>query len=90
MIGRPYVVDANEARCPTRLEGIEPQAPDICGGDTFQALSLALRYLHCRLVDQLDRGHTLLDEEGHELNRERLDLMFTQGELSRSGSDEDG
>jgi len=79
VIGQPYVVDTAEARCPAKLEGIDPQYPDQCGSDLFQALGLAMRLLHSRLVDQLDKGHRLLDSKGHELDREALDLMFTRG-----------
>ncbi len=80
VIGMPYVVDSAEARCPARLDGIDGQYPDQCGSDTFQALSLALRLVHMRLVHQLESGHVLCDADGKEMDRASLDLMFARSD----------
>jgi hypothetical protein len=69
VVGRPYSVDEHEARCPVKIEALEPQYSDICGVDTVQALSLALQFVRLRLEDQLERGHQLADLN----DRERYD-----------------
>lgn len=83
-LGQPYVVNAIEARCPASLEGLDAQPPDVCGSNTVQAVTLALRLLHGRLLDQLDKGHTLLDGDGIPLDRAGLDLLFSRGDWRRA------
>jgi hypothetical protein len=54
-LGKPYKVDAHSWACPAALDGIDGRYPDIVGGNSMQALSLALGLIAARL------GHMLED-----------------------------
>jgi hypothetical protein len=76
-IGHPYVVDEIESRCPARIEGLDPQYPDITGESRLQALSLALRLIQTRLEHVIERGDVLkVEDEDKPLDRESLDALF--------------
>src|SRR5690606_6891378 len=49
-VGPPEQVDEVEARCSVGLAGLESEVYRIAGGDTLQALLLALRFLATRLT----------------------------------------
>lgn len=67
-VGRPYVVDEAEARCPILIAGLDGQSADIAGSDTLQALGLALSFIRRRLEHQIEQGSKLLYEgEGDEV-----------------------
>lgn len=61
ILGRPYVVDDGEARCPVQVKGLDPRYPDISGSDAFHAMRLALSLVASRLIHQLEKGLTLRD-----------------------------
>jgi hypothetical protein len=73
VVGRPFQVGKSESRCPIRIDGLAVQYNDISGGDTFQALCLALKFLKDRLDEQIEGGCRLTDHgyksayEPHEL-----------------------
>src|SRR3954463_8038594 len=56
-IGRPYKVDDHSWACPSELNGIDSQYPDMQGGGSMHALCLAIQLIKTRL------GHLLDDEE---------------------------
>jgi hypothetical protein len=78
IIGRPYMVERGEGRCPASLSGIDPQYPDICGEGTLQALCLALRLVHTRLEHQLEKGN-LLFAEGEQEPLDKVNLAIALG-----------
>jgi hypothetical protein len=86
MVGRPYVVNDHEARCPAKLDGVDPQYSDICGEDTLHALCLALLLLRRRLEGLLEQGHVLLDPEEREpVDIAQLRTTFGVSRLSDAG-----
>lgn len=48
-IGEPYQVDAGTWACPAVLDAVDGRYPDIVGGSSLQALSLALDLIATRL-----------------------------------------
>ena len=54
-VGEPYQVDTVTWACPAALDGVDGRYPDIVGGSSLQALSLALKLIATRL------GHMLAD-----------------------------
>jgi hypothetical protein len=81
IIGKPYRVDDQWA-CPYVLQGAFEQGADIVGGDSMQALSLALYGLYHDLIRLLDEGGRLLDPK----TRETSDLITLKATFSRSTS----
>jgi hypothetical protein len=64
-VGRPYEAGRAEWACPVEIAGFEPRYPDIRGGDSMQALALALALVWLRMRDFAERGGTVLDGEGN-------------------------
>lgn len=77
-VGRPYVVDEAEARCPILLAGLDGGNADIAGSDTLQALGLALSFIRRRLEHQVEQGSKLLyeGESGEEEVEVDLQALF--------------
>ncbi len=76
-IGRPYVVDDLEARCPVAPDGLHGDLRDVSGGSSLQALVLALRLVRTLLRDVVDRGgKILLEGEGADDTGIDLDTYF--------------
>ena len=70
-VGRPYEVSTCEWRCPVELGRLVPEARDACGADSWQALQLAISYVHLHLRHFLQRGGRLYLEgkdDGSELD----------------------
>lgn len=63
-IGRPEQVEDVEARCPVGLDGLDAAAHRIAGGDTLQALLLAIRFLANRLEAFEAEGGRVEDPTG--------------------------
>ena len=85
-VGTPEQVDNVEARCPVWLDGLDPTAHWIAGGDTLQALLLALRLLAARLATFEAEGGSVEYPDGEVVE---LDVYFGKlvaGEPSGSGS----
>ena len=85
-IGMPYQVpgQGNEGQwaCPHLLQGAFEEVPDIAGGDSIQALSLALYGLYHDLLRLLEDGGRLLNP----VTREPFDLVTLKATFSRSTS----
>jgi hypothetical protein len=81
IIGRPYPKGEQWA-CSYVLEGGFEPPPDIAGGDSIQALSLALYGLYHDLLRLLADGGRLLNAK----NREAFDLVTLKATFSRSTS----
>jgi len=65
-IGAPYQVTPSreECVCPLKLLPFLPNLHDVHGGDSLQALSMALCLVGDQLQDFKDKGGTLLYAEG--------------------------
>jgi len=68
-VGKPYMISTIEWACPVELNGLEPRYPDIRGGGSMQALSLALELIWRRLQDFLEKGGKVLDAENGSVYR---------------------
>jgi hypothetical protein len=82
MVGKPYQLDDQQWACPYVLDGAFEQGPDVPGGDSIQALSLALYGLYHDLIRLLDEGGRLLNPT----TRETFDLVMLKATFSRSTS----
>ena len=82
VIGKPYQVDEVSWACAHVLDGAFDQGPDIVGGDSIQALSLALYGLYHDLLRLLDDGGQLLNPK----TRDAVDLVWLKATFSRSTS----
>jgi len=82
IVGKPYQLDDRQWACAYVLQGAFEQGPDIAGGDSIQALSLALYGLYHDLIRLLDEGGRLL----HPNTREAFDLVTLKATFSRSTS----
>jgi hypothetical protein len=84
IVGKPYALaDADDRwSCPYVLEGALEQAQEIAGGDSIQALSLALYGLYHDLIRLLGEGGRLLNPK----TREPFDLVTLKATFSRSTS----
>ncbi len=82
IIGKPYEVGDNQWSCPYVLEGALEQGQDVGGGDSVQALSLALYGLYHDLLRMLGDGGRLLDPK----TRQPFDLVTLKATFSRSTS----
>jgi hypothetical protein len=81
IVGKPYA-RGDQWACAYVLEGAFDQGPDIAGGDSMQALSLALYGLYHDLLRLLGDGGRLLNPK----NREAFDLVTLKATFSRSTS----
>jgi hypothetical protein len=63
-IGTPYECGPEEWACPVALHGLYDRLPDVHGGDSYQALCLAIRLAQDLLQDVLDKGGRLLMGDG--------------------------
>jgi hypothetical protein len=82
IVGKPYQLPNQQWACAYVLEGAFEQGPDIAGGDSVQALSLALYGLYHDLIRLLDDGGRLLNPS----TRETFDLVTLKATFSRSTS----
>jgi len=82
IIGKPYQVGGSHWSCPYVLEGTLEQGQDVGGGDSIQALSLALYGLYHDLLRMLGDGGRLLDPN----TRQPFDLVTLKATFSRSTS----
>ena len=82
IIGKPYQLSDHKWACAYVLDGAFEQGPDIAGGDSIQALSLALYGLYHDLIRLLDDGGRLLNPQ----TREAFDLVTLKATFSRSTS----
>jgi hypothetical protein len=64
VIGRPYVVSADEAVCPIAMTGLYPRIQDVHGTDTLQALALALEFVRITIRKWEEKGFTFAFPEG--------------------------
>lgn len=77
-VGLPLTSDDDCGRCPCGISVLGPAAIRICGEDAMQALTLALKFLHRRLSDEL-RNRTLYYPGTHDtVGQEDLDVMFSR------------
>ncbi|HXU04097.1 MAG TPA: hypothetical protein VN903_24215 [Polyangia bacterium] len=81
IVGKPYPV-GDQWSCPYVLEGGLEQGQDVAGGDSVQALSLALYGLYHDLLRLLGDGGRLLNPT----TREPFDLVTLKATFSRSTS----
>jgi hypothetical protein len=86
VIGKPYIVDESEARCPVKLEGLYDRVADISGVGTLQALSLALDLAWRCLTAQLDQGHLLFDDDGEPATESSIAAAFGRAPSPREGA----
>jgi hypothetical protein len=63
-LGKPYLVDDIEARCPVRLEGLHPEIAYVAGADALQCVLLAARLVGSLLQSFIDRGGAVLVDDG--------------------------
>jgi len=76
-IGKPYFVADSEWACPVDLSGFERRHADIRGGDSMQALCLAISLLWSRVEDFRAKGGRILDtEDGSEWGPRELGAHF--------------
>jgi hypothetical protein len=81
-VGRPYVVDEAESRCPILITGLDGQNADIAGSDSLQALGLALSFIRRRLEHQVEQGSKLLYEGESDDDDVEVDLQALFGSSS--------
>jgi hypothetical protein len=85
-IGMPYRIAEVEWACPCELAGFESRYPDIHGGDSMQALCLAVSLVRRRLEDFIEKGGKILDaDDGTEWPLDSLRAMFGDVGLSWGG-----
>ena len=89
VLGAPYVVDDVESRCPTKIEGLDQQYPDVSGSNRLQALCLALALIRSRLEHVVERGDTLtVDDDDTPCDLDELRVLFGVSSLSNSAPTE--
>jgi Domain of unknown function (DUF6968) len=66
VVGRPYRIDDRSWACPVQLEGLHEKIPNIVGGDSWQALGLAIGLIRQLLGYLVEEGGKLYWEEGGE------------------------
>jgi hypothetical protein len=81
-IGQPEVVDDVESRCPVGLDGLHERLPPISGGDTLQALLLAVRLVGSLLRDFHESGGQVFHSE----TDDAVDLGAYFGSLVERGA----
>jgi len=62
-VGEPYQIDAQTWACPAELLGVDGRYPDIVGGSSLQALSLAIKLVATRLGHMLSDNAQLVHRE---------------------------
>lgn len=68
-IGEPYQIDDYTWACPASLIGVDGRYPDMVGGSSLQALSLALGLVTTRLGHMLeDKAKLVYPEDRSEWN----------------------
>ena len=79
-IGMPYKIDGIGWACPAKLDGVDPQYPDICGISSMQAICLAIRLIKTRLGHLLDDNETIydVDDRTEKWDRVRLKVVFAE------------
>jgi hypothetical protein len=82
IVGKPYQLGDDRWSCPYVIDGALEQGQDIAGGDSIQALSLALYGLYHDLIRLLGDGGRLLNPR----TREPFDLVTLKATFSRSTS----
>ena len=65
-VGRPYRINDISWACPIQLEGLHEKLRDIVGGDSWQALGLAVGLLRQLLGYFVEEGGKLYWEDGGE------------------------
>ncbi|HMD67544.1 MAG TPA: hypothetical protein VKF42_01610 [Chitinivibrionales bacterium] len=67
-IGHPYEIETPDGKkhsaCSIDIEGLFASLPDIQGEDSFQALSLAIRFVEQQLLYFMRKGGLLYYEDG--------------------------
>jgi hypothetical protein len=84
-VGRPYKSEDGNWACPCELVGLEPRYADIRGGDSLQALCLAISLLRRRLEDFIDKGGTILHADESEWSQDSFSATFGDVGLTRGG-----
>lgn len=82
IVGKPSPIAGDQWACSYVLEGALDQGEEIVGGDSIQALSLALYGLYHDLIRLLENGGRLLNPK----TREPFDLVTLKATFSRSTS----
>src|SRR5207244_1159198 len=82
IVGKPAPIGNDQWACSYALEGALEQSEEIVGGDSIQALSLALYGLYHDLIRLLANGGRLLNPK----TREPFDLVTLKATFSRSTS----
>jgi len=82
IVGKPFPIADDHWACTYVLEGALDQGEEIVGGDSMQALSLALYGLYHDLIRLLGNGGRLLNPK----TREPFDLVTLKATFSRSTS----
>ena len=82
IVGKRYAIAGDHWSCPYVLEGAAEQDQEVPGGDSIQALSLALYGLYHDLIRLLGDGGRLLNPK----TREPFDLVTLKATFSRSTS----
>jgi hypothetical protein len=77
-VGRPAPDGDGDASCPCGLETFGPAECKIFGVDSMQALSLAIKFLHRRLSDELERHTILHADTTQQVTQEDLDFTFAR------------
>lgn len=77
-IGSPYKIDDLSWACPFELRGVDSQYPDMQGGNSMQAIFLAIRLIKTRLGHLLDDGEIIYNvaDRTEKLDRAYLDIVF--------------
>jgi hypothetical protein len=82
IVGKPHQIPDDHWSCSYVLEGALEAGQDVPGGDSIQALSLALYGLYHDLIRLLGDGGRLLNPK----TREPFDLVTLKATFSRSTS----
>jgi hypothetical protein len=82
IVGKPYPIGDDHWSCSYVVDGALDQGQEIAGGDSMQALSLALYGLYHDLIGLLRDGGRLLNPK----TREPFDLVTLKATFSRSTS----
>ena len=86
-VGRPYSLGDHEWACPCELTGMDGRHPDIHGGSSMQALTLAISLLRRRVQDFVEKGGKVLDAETEEeYGPDEIWATFGDVGLGRAGA----
>jgi hypothetical protein len=76
-VGIPYRVAEAEWACPGELRGFEPRHADVRGGDSMQALCLAIALIRARVEDFMASGGRVADvQDGEEWDMAGVHALF--------------